>query len=248
VKILRLGISDDTYGGLPKEARSWHVTATKLAEVTGQPWETALEQAWPYSAWAETVERRIEEENPDLMLLCCASYWVSYPSAPLMVHRSRLPMAKTLARAGFWAASKPLIADRQLFHLGRRALIREANIAFFFDPAKALKSVEAVVRTVLRHEQIALAVRGPLPLNIAGPGSLRELCESRRAAFDAGLAELCRGLHVEYIGFNATDTHPADELLGDRVHVNAKGHTRRAEDEFDVMLRAWRAHTAASRD
>jgi hypothetical protein len=158
VKILRLGISDDTYGGLPQEARSWHLTATKLAEQTGQPCETALEQAWPYATWAETVERRIDEENPDLTLLCCAAFWVSYPSAPLMVHRSPLPMARTLARAGFWAASKPLIADRQLFHLGRKAFIREANVAFFFDPAKALKSVEAVVRTVLRHEQVALAV------------------------------------------------------------------------------------------
>ncbi|MBK7329135.1 MAG: SGNH/GDSL hydrolase family protein [Dehalococcoidia bacterium] len=246
MKVLRYGISDDEFGELPAEQRSWHLAARGLEELTGQPWETVIKRSWPGSAWSEEVERDIAEERPDMVALLCVAFWVSYPSAPLKVHRSRLPGTHQLARFGFWAASKPLLGDRWFFHAARRLVNREATAAFFFEPEVALARVEQVIRVVLRHEDIALAVRGPLPLSIAGSGHFRAICEARRAALDQGLAELCRSLHVEYIGFDAAAAHPKDELLGDRIHVNARGHTRRAGQEFDVMARAWKSHHPGS--
>lgn len=241
MKILRFGISDDTHGNVPDEQRSWRLAQESLSDSTALDWETVMEPVWPSSSLASEVERAIEREQPDLVFIACASYWVSYPSAPLGVHRSNLPFAKHVARAGFWAASKPLIADRELFHQARALVVGRAVRAFFFQPEKALASVEAAFRAALRHEHLALAVRGPLPLNIPGRAAFRAECEARRAAFDSSLEALCRSLHIAYHGYTAADAHPRSELQGDRIHVNAAGHARRGETEAGIMLRAWQA-------
>lgn len=247
-KILRFGISDDAHGALPSEERSWSLAARRLEERTGEPWATVLDRAWPSSSWAADTEERILEAQPDLVLILCAAFWVSYPSAPLKVRRSRIPGGRALAAVGFWAASKPVLTNRGLFHLARRMVTGEASSAFFFDPEVALSRTEQAIRAVLRHEEVALAVRGPLPLTISASASLRDTCERRRAAFDSGLANLCESLHVEYAGFKPTDAHPPDELAGDRIHVNAQGHARRADNEFELMLRARTGNSAGSRD
>ena len=62
MKVLRYGISDDEFGELPAEQRSWHLAARRLEELTGQPWETVIKRSWPGSAWSEEVERDIAEE------------------------------------------------------------------------------------------------------------------------------------------------------------------------------------------
>ena len=247
MKVLRLGISDDAHGDLPPESRSWHIAAQRLEEATGDPWKTVLRPGWPSSSLTRDVESWLEAEQPDLVLFCCAAFPVSYPSAPLRIHRSGLPGAQRLARAAFWAASKPALAHRALFHAGRRIVTASQTTEFFLAPETALARVEQAMRTVLRHEEIAVAARGPLPLTISAPAAIRTLCEQRRAAFDAGLRDLCQSLHVTYTGFGPEDGHPPGELAGDRIHVNAAGHARRAEHEFEVMLRAWLAHTQ-SRD
>lgn len=241
MKILRFGLSDDSYGDLPLEQRSWHISQQQLAEASGAPWETVLEDGRPASSLPGLVERRVAEVQPEMVVFCCPAFWVSYPSAPLLVLRSRIPFAKTVARAGFWAASKPAVANRAIFHAGRRVAAAGATTAFFFEPEQALSRYEEAFRAVLRHEHTAIAVRGPLPLRIHAKKALREVCEGRRATLDAGLAAICSKLHIEYRGFGGGATHPDEELLGDRIHVNAAGHARRAIDESEVMVRAWRA-------
>jgi hypothetical protein len=248
MKVLRFGISDDAHGDLPHAARSWHLAARRLEEATGEQWHTVMRRSWPARSFSRDVEEAIEEEEPDMVMMMCAAFWVSYPSTPLRIHRSGIAGSRQIARFGFWAASRPALAHRRLFHLGRRMLATSATAEFHFDPDWALQRVEEALRAVLRHEEIAVAVRGPLPLSIQGPAAMRALCERRRAQFNDGLERLCRTLHVEYASFGPDDRHPADELAGDRIHVNARGHARRAEVEFDVMLRAWRRHAGLSGD
>lgn len=243
--VLRFGLSDDTYGDLPVESRSWKIAEQRLAEASGETWTTTLEEGRPASSLPVLVERKVSELQPEMVVFCCPAFWVSYPSMPLFVHRSRVPFAKKLARAGFWAASKPGIANRAVFHLGRRATAGGATTAFFFEPEQALATYEEAFRVVLRYENTAIAVRGPLPLHIRGSRRLREECERRRAALDAGLSAICAQLHIEYLPYEGRDTHPAAELLGDRIHVNAAGHARRAIDESELIVRAWRAHAVS---
>jgi len=101
---------------------------------------------------------------------------------------------------------------------------------------------------VLQREHIALAVRGPLPFAIPGPTHIQADSERRRAFLNEGLSELCERLHIPYISYGPEDRHPPEELLGDRIHVTAAGHARRAIAESDVMIRAWRARTEPSGD
>jgi hypothetical protein len=247
LKILRFGLSDDRFGNLAREQRSWFLAQQRLEAETGEPWETSFAAAWPSQSLAEDVERAVVSERPDLVVFCCAAFWVSYPSAPLRLRRSNFPGSRQLSRLGFWMATKPLVADRAVFHAGRRIATGVSLTAFYVEPDAAMAHVERAIRAILRHEEVSLAVRGPLPLHIAGSPAVRAVCERRRAAFDGQLRDLCNSLHVEYLPFGPEDTHPPDELLGDRIHVNAKGHARRGEHEFDVMSRAWKAHTAPVR-
>lgn len=241
MKILRLGLSDDTYGSLPDSERSWFLASRSLEEVTGEPWETVLAANWPTARQPDEVENLIAEQRPNLVLFCAVAYWVSYPSVPLRLRRKSFPGSRQVARLGFWAANQRLVADRAAFHAARRLLTSSAEGAFYFEPAAALERSERLIRTILRHEDVALAVRGPLPLTIPGSAAIQSACEQRRAEFDAGLRALCASLHVAYHGYAAGDRHARDELLGDRIHVNARGHARRARDEFDVMARAWQS-------
>lgn len=100
MKVLRLGISDDAFGNLKDEERSWHIAGEALAERIGEPVETILKRSWPDERMAARVERWIEDEQPGVVLFCAAAFWVSYPSAPLLVQRTRLPFAKQLS--GRW--------------------------------------------------------------------------------------------------------------------------------------------------
>lgn len=241
LRILRLGLSDDTYGSLDEPLRSWSLAAITLEERTGEHWETVLAPNWPGERQAAELEDAITRLEPQLVLLCGAAYWVSYPSIPLRIRRKSFPGAKQLSRFGFWSARQHLIADRAMVHAARHLFASAQATGFYFEPQQAAERMERAIRTVLRHEHIALAVRGPLPLTISGPVALQTECERRRAAFDSALGALCDSLHVAYRGFSLADRHPRDELLGDRIHVNAKGHARRAAIEAGVMLRAWDA-------
>ncbi len=244
MKVLRLGISDDAFGEIPDEQRSWYLAGKELSERTGEPVETILKRSWPNEEMTARVERWIEEEEPSVVLFCAAAFWVSYPSAPLMVQRSKVPFARQLSGVGIKLAGNARIAHNAAFRTARRAMVTAAGGAFYFEPDQAAAMVEEWIRRATRKEDLALAVRGPLPLRIAGPTGLRDACERRRFALDSALADVCRSLHVAYMGFSGDALPKPGHLLGDGIHVNAAGHAWRAKDEAEVMWRAWEAvHT-----
>ena len=246
MRVLRLGISDDVFGTLRDEERSWHLAGDDLSKRIGEPVETILKRSWPDAKMTGRVERWIEEEDPGLVLFCAAAFWVSYPSAPLLVQRTPIPFARQVAGVGIRMAGNARIAHNALFRTARRAIVSSIGGAFYFEPEHAAEMVEEWVRRAIRHEELAVAVRGPLPLRIRGPKSLRDEAERRRAALDANLAAMCVRLHVAYVGFGPGDFAEEAHLLGDGIHVNAAGHAARAPSETDVMWRAWTAVHQAS--
>ena len=248
MKVLRLGISDDAFGNLGDEQRSWHIAGEMLAERTGEPVETVLKRSWPDEKMAGRIERWIDDEEPGLVLFCSAAFWVSYPSAPLLVQRTKLPFARQLSGVGIKMAGNARIAHNAAFRTARRAVVGSIGGAFYFEPEHAAEMVEEWVRRAIRHEDLAVAVRGPLPLRIPGPRALRETCERRRASLDAALDAMCQRLHVAYLGFAGDEMAEPGHLLGDGIHVNAAGHASRAVGEADVMWRAWSAvHSGTAR-
>lgn len=246
MKLLRLGLSDDRYGDLETSARSWHIAQTRLEEASGEPWETVFGPSWPYPDWAERLESSLDEHSPDMVMVCCAAYWVAYPSAPLKASRSRIPLGGRLGGVARDLARRPVFGDRALVHAARRLVLGSAGGAFHREPVEASKSVESALRVILQREEIAVAVRGPLPFRVDGSRKLIAVCEARRSAFNDSLAAVCSRLHVEYLPYGPQDVHPMTELLGDRIHVNEAGHKRRADQEFGVMERAWNSHVHAT--
>jgi hypothetical protein len=241
MKVLRLGISDDVFGEIPDKQRSWSLAGEELSVRTGEPVETILKRSWPDEKMAARVERWIEEEEPSVVLFCAAAFWVSYPSAPLMVQRSKVPFARQLSGVGIKLAGNARIAHNAAFRTARRAVVTAAGGAFYFEPDHAAAMVEQWIRRAIRKEDLAVAVRGPSPLRIAGPKGLRDMCERRRFALDSALEEVCRSLHVAYVGFAGEALPDRAHLQGDGIHVNAAGHAWRTADETDVMWRAWQA-------
>lgn len=247
--ILRLGLSDDIHGDIPVEQRSWHISQEALAQETGCEWRTRIIDSRPTKRLAARVEAEVVEHEPDLVFVACPTFWVSYPSVPLRLRRSsRIPFRRKLSSAGMWLSARPRLAGTPAFHKARSLMTSGVGHAFFEEPAEAAANTEEALRAVLRHEHIPVAVRGPLPFAIPGPQAVREESERRRATFNAALEELCSRLHIPYVPYGPEDRHPAEELLGDRIHVTADGHARRAIAESDVMTRAWRARAEPSGD
>lgn len=248
MKLLRIGNSDDTHGPLEPHERTWHIVQQRLQEAIGEPVETVLKAAWPNEAYADVIERWVEKERPDAVFLAVSSYWVSFPSAPLRLQRSRLPGAPVVGRLALRAAGSPRVAHNTPFRLARRLALRTVGYGYYLEPADAAARVEEAIRRIIRREEIALAVRGPRQLGIPLPPRLRDESGTRFRELDSRLADICSRLHVLYRRPDGDGRPAPEELQSDLIHLNARGHARRAEGEFDLMYRAWRTlHPASAR-
>ncbi len=241
MKLLRIGNSDDTHGPVEPQQRTWHIVQDSLQETLGEPVETVLKSAWPNEAYADVIERWVEREAPDAVTLIVSSFWVSYPSAPLRLQRSRLPGAARLASLGLRAAGVPRIAHNGAFRFVRHLALGSVGYGYYLEPAEAAARVEDAIRRILRREEIALTVRGPRRLGTPLPARLQAESEARCSDLDRRVAETCARLHVLYQHSDADGWPAPEELQADLMHLNALGHARRADQEFDAMLRAWRA-------
>ncbi len=92
MKVLRLGLSDDTYGTLADAERSWFLAERAMENLTGEPWETIHAPNWPSSNQADDVDAEIERSQPNMVVLCAATFWVAY-------HPCRLVFAAGRSRA-----------------------------------------------------------------------------------------------------------------------------------------------------
>ena len=104
--------------------------------------------------------------------------------------------------------------------------------------------MEACIRTILAHEDVALAVRGPrIAFSADGTKKTRRWAEVRRSSVDRQIAELCKRLHVEYAGYEVGDSHleAPETFQGDLVHGTEAAHASQGRVEGEAMLRAWQA-------
>jgi hypothetical protein len=97
---------------------------------------------------------------------------------------------------------------------------------------------------------VSLVVRGPQAFADVSPsGAARARAEQRRLHVHRGLRDLCRELHVEYVGFDEPVYRTASRpgLLADDLHRDAAGKHADAEQETAVILRAWQHHEGSVR-
>ena len=243
MRILRITNSDDLNPSVPESLRSPAVAERILAEATGESSETVVRIIWPGPTLPGLIDEWIVRYQPDLILLVVTSFWFTYESVPLKIEREFGPIGRPIARAGYRAAGNPTFSQSRLFHAGRRLALRTIGGAVHFTPEQVVGTIEACVRTILAHENVALVVRGPYAAFTSDAGSsARQRAERRWFEVHGAVERLCRQLHVEYISFEKPVSNENDRgrFQGDFVHVTEEGHRERAEAEARAMLAAWR--------
>ena len=242
MQVLRLGNSYEHDPNIPPEANKSAVADRLLAEATGELVETTNRALRPDPGLPDLIDKWLEQYQPDLVLLVVTSYWFTYVSVPVRVERSFGPLGKPLARAGLKAAATPWLAHNRAFRIARKATIATIGGTTNFTPEQVIESMEACVRRILSHENVALAVRGPrIAFASEGSARARRVAEERRGKVDRHMAEFCRQLHVEYIAYDTGVSPDAaqDEFQADGVHVTVAVHAEQGKIEGEAMLRAW---------
>jgi len=247
MRVLRLSTSQETSGSTPPEARSRAIAERMLAEATGEPVETVVKFVWPDARLPHAVDRWLEQYRPDIVFLWVSSYPVCKQTAARHLYARHARVASALERACAMPLIAHLLPRAPGFDVIRRSVRRVVGVAADVEPAEAAEAVEATIRTILRHERLALVVRGsPKPVYITAAGG-RAAADARwREFFDAVRATSAR-LHVPYLADDedATDEHVLAFREPDALHLNAAGHARYGLIDGQALVEAWRATAAA---
>lgn len=246
MRLLRLTNSYDTDPAIAKTDNKKTVVERLFQEATGEPIETTVRVIWPDPVLPELVEKWMTRYRPDVVLLIVSSYWFTYLSAPARVERTLGGIGKPFAEAGLKAAGTPWLAHNPPFRLLRRATLRVVGGSTWFTVDEVNESMERCIRVILAHEGASLAVRGPRTPHAPSnrPRHIRE-AEAKRRAVNERTRDLCERLHVPFFGWETA--LPAqkrqEDYQGDLVHGTRAEHRALAEDEFELLLRAWRQRT-----
>jgi hypothetical protein len=245
MKVLRLGVSHDVREDIPFDDRQ-HVVAERILEdATGLEWETVIKSMWPTERLPELIERWVAAEEPDMVVLYLAGYWTSFGSTALRLER-RVPfIGRTAANAARKLAESERAARHESLDRLRGVASRLIGVDFNFPPDELVERFEGIFRMLLRNEHLVVAVRGP-----GGPPqrlTKRQLRESRRRAelFRAGIADVCRRLHIEHLAYEELPAHI--RIPGDPAHYTVEGARYTGTQEGTLMVRAWQRSQGQSR-
>jgi hypothetical protein len=245
VRVLRLTNSNDVNSAVAGAANKASIGERMLAEAAGEPVETTIRTIWPSSELPQLIAQWVRRYEPDLVLFVVSSYWFTYESIPTKVEHSLGPVGPSLARLGIRAAGNNRLANNRLFRAGRGALLNTIGGVPFFTTDEVNQMVEECLRAVVGFEGVGVVARGPrISYAAEGTRKAKRRAEARRLAVHRHVSELCRRLHVEYIGWDSAVTAQEDSsgLQGDLVHMNESLHAEQGRIEGEAMLRAWRAN------
>ncbi len=246
MKILRLGVSHDARDDIPFDERQHVIAERKLEEATGLEWDTVLKSMWPTAQLPALVERWVEREEPDMVLLFLAGYWASWGSTAVRLER-RLPFvgkhAADLARKV--ATSESAKPHRTLDRL-RGVASAAIGVDFNFEPDELVSRFETITRQLLRNGHFLTpgGGRGRPPRRPTKRQTRQSI--ARYSLFARGIEELCRQLHVEFLPYEhlPEDQKFSDRVPGDPAHYTVEGARRHGIREGELMIRAWqRAET-----
>ncbi len=238
MKVLRLGVSHDAREDIPFEDRQ-HVVAERMLEAaSGEEWETVLRGMRPTPTLPDMVEKWVEQEKPDMVVIFLAGYWASFGSTALRIER-RVPLVgKRAANVARRVAVTETAARHATVDRVRGIASAIIGVDFNHEPEYLVDLFEGIFRRLLRNEHLVVAVRGPgrPPQRLTKRQERTSL--ARAAAFQRGIAEVCNRLHIEHLAYEEMPLHL--RLPGDPSHYTKEGSRYMGEKEGDLMVRAWR--------
>ena len=239
MKVLRLGVSHDVREDIPLEDRQHVVAERMLQEATGLEWETVTKSMWPTEELPGLIDRWVEREQPDMVVLYLAGYWTSFGSTALQLER-RVPLAgKPLASVVRKLAENKTASQYESLDRLRGLASAIIGVDFNFDPDELVQLFEGIFRRLLRNEHLVIAVRGPgrPPQRLTKRQERKSVDRANR--FQRGIEDVCTRLHIEHLRYEEPPLHT--RIPGDPAHYTAEGSRMVGEQQGELMVRAWRS-------
>ena len=248
MKVLRLALSHDLRSDIPEAERQYVIAQRVLEEATGETWETALRPIWPSEKLPGLIDRWVGEEQPDLVLVNLAAYWVSFASAALKIERRWPGGARRLGPAARRAAETRIAAHSPLTELARDLATRLVGVEYYFEPEATVTVFETILRRLLQSEHLAVAVRGPALIPQRSSRAILREREERFWAWHDGIRDVCERLHVAFLPYDAELEAPDSgvRMAGDTAHYTLEGTRLHGLREGELMVRAWRRAQGAT--
>ena len=237
--VLRLSNSADSHASVAELDRSRTLGAAATHEATGEAVTTIVRGLWPAKHVPDLIDGWLTEYEPDAVLLWVNPYWFTSVGLPA-AQRSRWKLVRLTGKFAKRVGLKSQLVY-QTGKLRRRVLVARQLGKELFEPDEVIAVVEACVRRILRHEQVALVVRGPMyPVINAGMESLLPRGEARRLVVHRAVRALCADVHVPYFGTEDGIAYRHNHLAHDGIHQNELAHAEMASEESGAYISAWR--------
>lgn len=251
VRVLILGNSNDTGSFVPEEAKRHTKLRDMLAAEFGEPVEVAVRNVWPNERMVDYVVRAVDDLEPDLVYVNITTYPFAYESTPLRVKRIFGKVGgERLGDAGLRMADSRKWSHNALFRGVRRFAQATIGGDTHFTPETVAERYERLVRALLQREGMLVVVKGPRGKTKSATPRANARAERRRQVVHTRLRDLCRQLHLTYVGseraYHVVNPTPKGTRVGDGMHSNAAGHDLSAAEQFTVLRDAWRQHELAA--
>lgn len=244
--VLLLGNSnDDPSFGAPF-GEGFRIVQSAIAERARQPVEAHFVTAFPNAGLPAFAERLLARHNPAIVILHCSGYLVGPVLLEARFHRlmdgaylSRFIAARTrLRRALGLSASvgSEIGGDRRryLYAWGRDLLLALGAGQTGAGVGEIAGVYEAVIRTLARHEDVVLLVRGPTWNAQPGRFSRQQpAMNARLAQLDQLVAAASRASRTPFTSIlDQGGADPRAFMLADGFHLNERGHQAMAAREL----------------
>lgn len=243
MQILRLANSNDFTRDIPDDRRAYRVVERALAEASGEPVETVRKVIWPADDLPDIIERWIHQHQPDIVFLMVNPYWFNYESVPLKLQRTLGPIGRLFGDVGLRAADTPWLAHNAIFRKVRYFAQATIGGECPFTTAYVLENMEAVIRRILRHEDVHLVVRtsqgGKERPDL--PARVQKRHQVRRVEVAEGMELICDALNVTRMAGNTFRRFDPEVRSGDGLHRNVDGHLATGTKEADFMVAYWKS-------
>jgi hypothetical protein len=239
MRVLKLSNSNDVLQGATINRP--RLLAGKLEAHFGEPVEVVVKTPWPTDSMPPAVEKWVDREQPDVVLLQIVNYWIAYPSVPLRLRRMLGPLGERLAALGFRAAENRIIGPSLPFRAARNLLLRTVGGDYHFEPEEVAARVEESARRILRREGVVLAVWGPFGrADWAVTSRQKRASIERQTRLVAALQRVCRELHIPYhaSGRPAYLSGETPEFAADHFHFAESYGRDSAEAQFQFLRQA----------